>query len=108
MERRYQSESMVEVFLVHKERKMQSKTPRRFFNKVAMMAAAASGAPALLAQTPAQGKAGTEGGRGPGARIQDGIYYFPGIGANSGGGGGERVTVTDPFEKHATRAMDAL
>ena len=78
-------------------------TPRRYFHKIAMMFAAAPVAPSLLAQTPgAQPR--------PTNRIHDGIYYFPGIGSNSGyqGAGEERITVNDPFEKHVTRAMDSL
>ena len=34
---------------------MQINTPRRYFNKIAMMVATVSGAPRLLAQTPAPG-----------------------------------------------------
>jgi enamine deaminase RidA (YjgF/YER057c/UK114 family) len=90
---------------------MQINTPRRYFNKVAMMVAAVSGAPRLLAQTPAAGTSptSTTGDRSPQTnRTHDGIYYFPGIGANSGYGREDRILVTDPFEKHVTRAMDSL
>ncbi len=86
-------------------------TPRRFFSKVAMMAAAAYGAPRLLAQAPAAGTQSTGNTGTPSrqaSRIHDGIYYFPGIGANSGYPNGDRISVTDPFEKHVTRAMDSL
>jgi enamine deaminase RidA (YjgF/YER057c/UK114 family) len=82
---------------VVKDTKMQINTPRRYFNRIAMMIAAVSGAPRLLAQTPAASN-----------RIHDGIYYFPGIGSNSGYPKDDRILVTDPFEKHATRTMDAL
>lgn len=85
--------------------------PRRFFSKVAMMAAAVSGAPRLLAQATAAGTASTStAGSQPRqtSRIHDGVYYFPGIGANSGYPSGDRISVTDPFEKHVTRAMDSL
>ena len=90
---------------------MQINTPRRYFNKIAMMVAAVSGAPRLLAQTPAPGKSATTT-TGDQARrndrIHDGIYYFPGIGSNSGYPREDHILVTDPFEKHVTRTMDAL
>jgi enamine deaminase RidA (YjgF/YER057c/UK114 family) len=78
---------------------------------VAMMFGAVSGAPRLLAQTPAAGTSstGTTGDRSRrNDRVHDGIYYFPGIGSNSGYSREDRILVTDPFEKHATRTMDAL
>ena len=90
---------------------MQINTPRRYFTKIAMMIAAVSGVPRLLAQTPAAGTSST-GAAGDRSRqsnrIRDGIYYFPGIGSNSGYSKDDRILVTDPFEKHATRTMDAL
>ena len=90
---------------------MNNKTPRRHFNKVAVMVAAVSGAPRLLAQAPAKGTpspsaTGDQPRRND--RIQDGIYYFPGIGANSGYPREDHILVTDPFEKHVTRTMDSL
>src|ERR1700730_831214 len=90
---------------------MQINTPRRYFNRIAMMVAAVSGAPRLLAQTPAPGKSspattGDQARRND--RIHDGIYYFPGIGSNSGYPREDHILVTDPFEKHVTRTMDAL
>ena len=75
---------------------MPIKTPRRHFGKVALALTAASGAPRLFAQAR------------PSNRIHGGIYYFPGIGANSGYPNDDRISVTDPIEKHATRAMDSL
>ena len=38
----------------------------------------------------------------------NGIYYFSGTGANDGYSKDDHVLVTDPFEKHVTRTMDAL
>jgi enamine deaminase RidA (YjgF/YER057c/UK114 family) len=90
---------------------MHINTPRRYFNKVAMMIAAFSGAPRVLAQTPA---AGTSSTTTPGdrsrrtERVHNGIFYFPGIGANSGYPREDRILVTDPFEKHVTRTMESL
>ena len=90
---------------------MHNNTPRRYFNKIAMMVAAMSGAPRLLAQAPAKGTpsnsaAGDQSRRAD--RIHDGIYYFPGIGSNSGYPREDHILVTDPFEKHVTRTMDSL
>ncbi|NUN00578.1 MAG: RidA family protein [Bryobacteraceae bacterium] len=77
-------------------------TPRRYFNKIATMIAAVPGAPMLFAQRPAAGTSQRSN------HIHDGIYYFPGIGSNSGYPREDRILVTDPFEKHVTRTMDAL
>src|SRR5262245_20814980 len=93
-----QTEGLIRTGCSRKE-KMQINTPRRYFNKVAMMVAAVSGAPGLLAQTPAAGTSptSTTGDRSPQTnRTHDGIYYFPGIGANSGYGREDRILVTDP------------
>jgi len=40
--------------------------------------------------------------------ILDGIYYISGTGSNDGYPKEDHVLVTDPFEKHVTRTMDAL
>jgi len=40
--------------------------------------------------------------------VHEGIYYFSGTGANDGYPKEDHVLVTDPFEKHVTRTMDAL
>jgi enamine deaminase RidA (YjgF/YER057c/UK114 family) len=90
---------------------MQTGTPRRYFNKAATMIAAITGARTLLAQTPPAGAPATSGRAEQGQRnthVHDGVYYFPGIGSNSGSGKDDRILVTDPFEKHVTRAMDGL
>ena len=89
---------------------MQIKTPRRYFNKITAILAAASGLPVLFAQRPAGESAPSEGRNRPPrrSRVHDGIYYFPGIGANSGYSRDDRISVTDPFEKHVTRTMDSL
>jgi enamine deaminase RidA (YjgF/YER057c/UK114 family) len=46
--------------------------------------------------------------RSPGSHTHNGIYYFSGTGANDGYPKEDHVLVTDPFEKHVTRTMDAL
>jgi enamine deaminase RidA (YjgF/YER057c/UK114 family) len=89
---------------------MQINTPRRFFNRLAMVIAALSGAPRLLAQVPVAGTSSRSaaGDRSRRNQVHNEIYYFPGIGSNSGYSKEDRILVTDPFEKHATRAMDSL
>lgn len=90
---------------------MQLVRRRAFFNRLATIVPASAGVQTLFGQNaPAQGsKAG--GGRnaaGTNNRVHNGIYYFPGIGANSGYPREDHVSVTDPFEKHVTRTMDSL
>jgi enamine deaminase RidA (YjgF/YER057c/UK114 family) len=88
---------------------MQTNHRRRFFNKVATMLAGIASVRTVFGQN-AQAGSAPAGGRSGGAsnRVHDGVYYFPGIGSNSGAGRGDRISVTDPFEKHVTRAMDSL
>lgn len=83
--------------------------PRRYFNRTVPALAAVPALPALFAQGAGAGASAPAGN--PPARnthIHDGIYYFPGLGANSGYPRDDRVSVTDPFEKHVTRTMDSL
>ena len=93
-------------------------TRRNFFGRIAAMAAVVTGAAKLLAQqappagAPATGNA-TAGGDAPrrpsgSNHVHDGIYYFSGTGSNDGYPKEDHVLVTDPFEKHVTRTMDAL
>jgi len=97
-------------------------TRRNFFGKIAAIAALVSGAPKLFSQQAAQQQAppagastpgGAPGGDTPrrsddGNHTHDGIYYFSGTGSNDGYPKEDHVLVTDPFEKHVTRTMDAL
>ena len=95
-------------------------TRRRFFGKIAALAALVTGAPKLFAQqapagapTPGSAPAGGPGGDTPrrpggGNHTLNGIYYFSGTGSNDGYPKEDHVLVTDPFEKHVTRTMDAL
>ena len=100
---------------------MEIKTRRSFFGKIAAMAALVAGAPKLFSQqTPASGAStagstpaggtGSDAQRRPGGdkHTLNGIYYFSGTGANDGYPKEDHVLVTDPFEKHVTRTMDAL
>jgi enamine deaminase RidA (YjgF/YER057c/UK114 family) len=96
-------------------------TRRNFFGKIAAMAAFVTGGLKLFSQqapstiTPAPGVApaaapGADAPRRPGGsnHTRDGIYYFSGTGSNDGYPKEDHVLVTDPFEKHVTRTMDAL
>ena len=97
---------------------MASNTRRNFFGRIAAMAAVVTGASKLFAQqappsrAPATGNA-TAGGDAPrrpsgSNHVYDGIYYFSGTGSNDGYPMEDHVLVTDPFEKHVARTMDAL
>ncbi|MFY9752264.1 MAG: RidA family protein [Candidatus Acidiferrales bacterium] len=100
---------------------MDSNTRRSFFGTIAATAALLTGAPKLLAQqagstdapmpgsAPATGPAG-DAPRRPGGsnHTHNGIYYFSGTGSNDGYPKDDHIVVTDAFEKHVTRTMDAL
>src|ERR1035438_3060676 len=87
-------------------------TRRRCFGKLAKTMSAVAGARILFAQQPPAGGApstATAADRPRGNNhIRDGVYYFSGTGSNDGYGREDHVLVTDPFEKHVTRTMDAL
>jgi len=96
---------------------MEINTRRSFFSKAAAMAALVTGAlktfgqqqaPAAGTPIPASAPGGDATHR-PGANhIHEGIYYISGTGSNDGYPKEDHVLVTDPFEKHVTRTMDAL
>ena len=101
-------------------------TRRNFFGKIAAIAALVTGAPKLFSRQAAQQQGATAGAPTPGGapggapggdtlrrsgndnHTHDGIYYFSGTGSNDGYPKEDHVLVTDPFEKHVTRTMDAL
>ena len=103
---------------------MRTNTRRSFFGKIAALTALVGSAPKFLAQqSPASGASAATPTQTPGSapsekdtprrsggehHIHDGIYYFSGTGANDGFPKEDHVSVTDPFEKHVTRTMDAL
>jgi enamine deaminase RidA (YjgF/YER057c/UK114 family) len=91
---------------------MQVNLRRKFFSKFAGVAAAVTGAPMLFAQQdPPPGASPARGGAEAPRRnnhTHNGIYYFSGTGSNDGYAKGDHVLVTDPFEKHVVRTMDAL
>lgn len=97
---------------------MEFNTRRNFFSKIAGITAFLTGGAKLFAQAsagqsspaPTTNPEKKEGPRhsGGGHHVYEGIYYFSGTGANDGYPKEDHVTVTDPFEKHVTRTMDAL
>ena len=93
---------------------MNINTRRSFFGMLAAMTSLITGAMKLSAQqtppaTPGTPAAGDTTRRsGSGTHIHDGIFYFSGTGSNDGYPKDDHVLVTDPFEKHVTRTMDAL
>jgi len=99
---------------------MEINTRRSFFSKLATATAFLTGAPNLFAQqtsppgAPASG-GGSAGGPGQdtsrrsgGRHTHNGISYFSGTGSNDGYPKDDHLLVTDPFEKHVRRTMDAL
>jgi enamine deaminase RidA (YjgF/YER057c/UK114 family) len=83
---------------------MEINTRRSFFGRIAAVAVAFAGIQKLFAQQAAPAAPPRHSGN----HIHDGIYYFSGTGANDGYPKDDHVLVTDPFEKHVTRTMDAL
>ena len=97
---------------MQKEIFMMIDTRRRYFDKLATILAAVTGTRVLLAQQPAAPPAAApaQAGNRPARanHIHNGIYYFSGTGSNDGYSRDDHILVTDPFEKHVTRTMDAL
>jgi enamine deaminase RidA (YjgF/YER057c/UK114 family) len=95
---------------------MEIRTRRSFFSKITAMIAVVVSTPKLFAQqapasagSPAPGPNGDVPRRtGASNHTHGGIYYFSGTGSNDGYPKDDHVLVTDPFEKHVTRTMDAL
>ena len=91
---------------------------RRFFGKITALSAFLGAAPKFHAQQtpPVAPAAGSTSQNAPAGDVprrgsshtHNGIYYFSGTGANDGYPKDDHVLVTDPFEKHVTRTMDAL
>jgi enamine deaminase RidA (YjgF/YER057c/UK114 family) len=82
---------------------MQSGSRRTFLGRLGAAAVVTAGAPSLLAA-----KKQTQQPMQSNHHIQDGVFYFYGTGANDGYPDSDQVTVTDPFEKHVSRTMEAL
>ena len=96
---------------------MEISTRRTFFGKIGTMAAVVATLPKVIAQSSspvaADVPSGAPGGDkhahpGSNNHVHNGIYYFSGTGSNDGYPQDDHVLVTDPFEKHVIRTMDAL
>lgn len=96
---------------------MKMSTRRMFFGKIGAMAAVVAGVPKVFAQSSSPAAAGMPSGvpgsdkhahGGSNIHVHNGIYYFSGTGSNDGYPQDDHVLVTDPFEKHVVRTMDAL
>jgi len=97
---------------------MGSNARRNFFRNITAIVAYVTGTKLFAQQAPAAGTSSStppsnsdkEAPRRSGGEhhIQDGIYYISGTGSNDGYPKEDHVLVTDPFEKHVTRTMEAL
>lgn len=96
---------------------MRNDTRRSFFGGIAALTAFLGAVPKLFAQQAAPGTPASspfqnapvgDTPRRGNSHTQNGIYYFSGTGSNDGYPKDDHVLVTDPFEKHVTRTMDAL
>jgi enamine deaminase RidA (YjgF/YER057c/UK114 family) len=90
-------------------------TRRSFFGRITAMLAGATNlfgqqAPPAGATAPGNASQGGDAPRRPGgsSHTLDGIYYISGTGSNDGYPKEDHVLITDPFEKHVARTMDAL
>jgi enamine deaminase RidA (YjgF/YER057c/UK114 family) len=97
---------------------MDINTRRKFFGRVAAIAAFVTGAKLFSQQAPPPGTSAPSSSSstekemprrsGGDHHVHEGIYYISGTGANDGYPKEDHVLVSDPFEKHVTRTMDAL
>lgn len=92
-------------------------TRRKFFGKITALAAFVTGAKVFAQQAsggsssttaPAPQNADKDALRRSNPHAHEGIYYISGTGSNDGYPKEDHVLVTDPFEKHVTRTMEAL
>src|SRR6201988_2012642 len=84
------------------------KSLRKSLSKISAITAPLTGAPMLWANQSAPGPNPAGDSPRRNNHISDGIYYFSGTGSNDGYPKDDHVLITDPFEKHVTRAMDSL
>lgn len=86
---------------------MKARTRRSFLGEIAAASAALAAATPLFAQQQIPGNAVQKNHEQHIDRhLHNGIYYFYGTGSNDGYS--DHITVTDPFEKHVVRTLDAL
>jgi len=94
-------------------------TRRNFFGRIAAISTFLTGAKLFAHQASTQEHSaplpatqsadkGVPRPSGSEHHIHEGIYYISGTGANDGYPKEDHVLVTDPFEKHVTRTMEAL
>ena len=92
---------------------MERNARRGFLSKIAAITAVLAGAPKLFAQQatpsgpPSATSSSSEMSRQRNSHVQNNIYYFSGTGSNDGYGKDDHILVTDPFDRHVTRTMDA-
>src|SRR5215469_12541776 len=93
---------------------MSINTRRNFFGKITAMAALLPGSKLFAQQAPARDTSSASASKDAPRRMDgehhtlNGIHYISGTGANDGYPKEDHVLVTDPFEKHVTRTMEAL
>ena len=83
-------------------------TRRNWLNQLTIILPSFAGS-TLLAQgpeAPRPSPSSTPSSRN--SHVSNGIYYFSGTGSNDGYPKDDHVLVSDPFEKHVSRTMDAL
>jgi enamine deaminase RidA (YjgF/YER057c/UK114 family) len=89
-------------------------TRRNFVGKITAMAALLPGVKLPAQQAPTGATSSPSSGKdaprpmGGEHHTLNGIHYISGTGANDGYPKEDHVLVTDPFEKHVTRTMEAL
>src|SRR5215475_15883379 len=93
---------------------MSINTRRKFFGRITAMATLLPGLKLFAHQAPAGDSSSPSASKDTPSRtggehhILNGIHYISGTGANDGYPKDDHVLVTDPFEKHVTRTMEAL
>lgn len=88
---------------------MENNTRRSFVSKLALFTTSVFGATKLLGQQTAPGSAPAKAPeKKANNHTYEGVFYFYGTGANDGYPKDDHVLVTDPFERHVKRTMDAL
>jgi len=85
-------------------------TRRKYFGNITALIATLAESRTILADQTSPASPGTNAPDAPrrSNHVTNGIYYFSGTGANDGYPKEDHVLVTDPFEKHVTRTMEAL
>jgi enamine deaminase RidA (YjgF/YER057c/UK114 family) len=107
-------ESGLIILKNRRRNRMNINTRRNFFSKVAAIAAFLTGTKLFAQQAPTTGSSAANANKdavrpmGGEHHTLNGIHYISGTGSNDGYPKEDHVLVTDPFEKHVTRTMEAL